>query len=1241
MKTLGLLACLSVVLVGCGDEDPKRSVGPSAAVDAVGPSAENAPVAGAVDGVTGVQPVVPSGASAVDGAAVVDGASAAKVAARTPEEARAALSAKGISSTDGAAFRSAAGSGNLEVVQLFVEAGMDIESADDELGWTALMNAAERGHLAVVEYLVGQGANVNAADEDGYTVLMNAVWRADNLPIVRYLVDQGANIWATAYDGMTARRVAVTVSNTSVADYLKSLETTEEFILAAAAGNLLRVRLYVEWGIDKEGQAVVTVGGVRRERTALHAASAAGHLEVVKYLVNAGASLSSTDGAGDTPLHAAIAGSAAGSAKRTVSHDGPTLHQAVEAGKLEIVQYLVGRGANVDVKNSEGETPLHIAAKAGAVEIAEYLVAQGANVELQDNAGNTPLDVAEAARDATTDTAQKARFSDVAAALDAQAKSPDLVVSASVSPATVSAGASFTLSATVSNRGSASASATTLTYYRSADATITTGDTALGSTENVGELDAEETSTHSRSLTAPSSVGTYYYGVCVSVLSDESNSNNNCSSGLAVEVVAPDLVVQTPTVSTATPLADASFTLSATVENRGSKGSVATTLTYYRSADATITTGDTSVGTDNVGVLSASGTSPQSISVTAPSSAGTYYYGACVAAVTGESNTTNNCSASVTVTVPSPDLVVSASMSTATVSAEQSITVSATVSNSGTGSSAATTLTYYRSADATISTSDTALGSTDAVSGLGASGTSAHSRSLTAPSSVGTYYYGACVASVTGEKDTSNNCSSGVKVTVVAPDLVVQTPTVDDSTPTVGDSITVSATVSNRGSASASATTLRYYRSADATISTSDTEVGTDNVGVLSASGTSAQSIRLLVPSTADTYYYGACVDDVSGETAKTNNCSAGVSVTVTVTATRTPEEARAELTRRGIAYEWWEFAGRLIAGDLEVVTLFVQAGMNVNAAMREDDDTSTPLSFAAQSGHLEVVKYLVGQGANVNAEDDAFHSAARFGHLEVVKYLVGQGANVNAASWWGTPLFRAAAGGRLEVVKYLVGQGANVNAATNQGYTPLHQAAAQLELELVQYLVGQGANVNAATNGGETPLLHAVIRRASSNTPLPSLEVVKYLVGQGANVNAATNDANERSTPLHWAAYYGDLECVKYLVGQGANVNAQKSNNGATPLLWFVASYGPGSSLELVQYLVGQGASINAASTFDGTTSLHWAARYGHLELVKYLVGQGANVNAQDNNGLTPRDYAAQGKFTGTSEVVSYLDSL
>ena len=96
-----------------------------------------------------------------------------------------------------------------------------------------------------------------------------------------------------------------------------------------------------------------------------------------------------------------------------------------------------------------------------------------------------------------------------------------------------------------------------------------------------------------------------------------------------------------------------------------------------------------------------------------------------------------------------------------------------------------------------------------------------------------------------------------------SPDLIVESPSVSDSTLTAGQSFTLRATVRNQGSGQAAATTLRYYQSSDATITVNDTQVGTDAIGSLNASGNSAESISLNAPSRAGTYYYGACVEQV------------------------------------------------------------------------------------------------------------------------------------------------------------------------------------------------------------------------------------------------------------------------------------------------------------------------------------------------------------------------------------------
>ena len=122
------------------------------------------------------------------------------------------------------------------------------------------------------------------------------------------------------------------------------------------------------------------------------------------------------------------------------------------------------------------------------------------------------------------------------------------------------------------------------------------------------------------------------------------------------ETLEPDLVVSNVSVSDVSLVPDQLFTFRATVRNRGDGPASSTTLRYYSSGNSTISTSDTYIASDVVAALSASRSSPETISLRAPSRASTFYIGACVDSVSGESDTHNNCSAGVRVDVSAPSL---------------------------------------------------------------------------------------------------------------------------------------------------------------------------------------------------------------------------------------------------------------------------------------------------------------------------------------------------------------------------------------------------------------------------------------------------------------------------------------------------------------------------------------------------------------------------------------------------------
>ena len=446
----------------------------------------------------------------------------------------------------------------------------------------------------------------------------------------------------------------------------------------------------------------------------------------------------------------------------------------------------------------------------------------------------------------------------------------------------------------------------------------------------------------------------------------------------------PDLIVESPSVSDSTLGPGQSFRLSTTVRNQGGSRSASTTLRYYLSTDATITTGDTEVDTDYVSRLDASESGDESARLTAPSSEGTYYYGACVVAVTGESNTDNNCSSPVAVTVSGSDLIVeSPSVSDSTLGPGQSFYLNTTVHNQGGSRSASTTLRYYLSTDATITTGDTEV-DTDYVSRLDASESGDESARLTAPSSAGTYYYGACVVAVTGESDTDNNCSSPVAVTVSGSDLIVESLSVSDSTPNAGAYFTLSATVRNQGGSRSASTTLRYYLSTDATITTGDTELDTDYVSYLAASESGDESARLKAPSSAGTYYYGACVEAVSGESDTGNNCSSAVTVTVGDTTTpptsnQPPVFSEGTSTTRSIA----ENTG---------------AGQNIGNPVSATDDDGDRLTYSLEGRDAAAFTIQSNNGQLMTRSGVTYDYETRDSYSVTVRAQDGKGGSATIA---------------------------------------------------------------------------------------------------------------------------------------------------------------------------------------------------------------------------------------------------
>jgi len=111
---------------------------------------------------------------------------------------------------------------------------------------------------------------------------------------------------------------------------------------------------------------------------------------------------------------------------------------------------------------------------------------------------------------------------------------------------------------------------------------------------------------------------------------------------------------------------------------------------------------------------------------------------------------------------------------------------------------------------------------------------------------------------------------------------------------------------------------------------------------------------------------------------------------------------------------------------DLEKVVALIEADL---ATLQMMTPFGTWLHLAATAGTIDIVKYLVDAGIEVNTRGGTFKGsainlAASNGHIEIVRYLLEQGAEMDVSEPERNPLFAAIYGGNLAVVELLVSSG-------------------------------------------------------------------------------------------------------------------------------------------------------------------------------------------------------------------------
>jgi ankyrin repeat protein/Cdc6-like AAA superfamily ATPase len=300
-----------------------------------------------------------------------------------------------------------------------------------------------------------------------------------------------------------------------------------------------------------------------------------------------------------------------------------------------------------------------------------------------------------------------------------------------------------------------------------------------------------------------------------------------------------------------------------------------------------------------------------------------------------------------------------------------------------------------------------------------------------------------------------------------------------------------------------------------------------------------------------------------------------------------------------------------------ELLKILVDAGANVNVS----EQSGNPISAAIKSRNLEGAKYLIQKAkadVNLPISEGNFRTLLERAstdsrNLEIVKWLVEAGAEVNPSDCGenGTPLAAAARGtnnarnaSSIEIVKYLVNAGADVHKGDDES-SPVSLAVLAQDIEVLKYLIEVGGELN-------------VQKEFEQSIKNGFFEGVKYLIEKGADVNKPLPEGDYGTALEYAAAKDTTLEIIKAMVEAGADVNLLSENGGyGSPLAAAVASF-LGGTVNTAKYLIQKGADVNLSLPHGNYGNALTAAVAGscNVEVVECLIEAGADVNALLQHG-------------------------
>lgn len=296
----------------------------------------------------------------------------------------------------------------LDIVELLIKNGADINVEKKQLGFTPLHYAIFGGNVEIVEALLDNGAKVNPETRSTkissrYITPLHLAVHYGDLAICEQLLKQGAKVDSKMPAEMDMLIYNARQTPLHFSAYSQNIKLVELLIKHGAEIDAFDYynRTPLHCSVREKDQLITKVllshgANVntidRNGNRPIHDASENRDSVIVRMLLSHGADSNPKNYKGQTPTSIAVGNGSAEIVKLlTAKHGQITVHSAASMGDIDTMDRLIKTGLDVNKKDIHGKTLLHVAIAAGQASSVKWLLEHGADPNCPDNQNVTPL----------------------------------------------------------------------------------------------------------------------------------------------------------------------------------------------------------------------------------------------------------------------------------------------------------------------------------------------------------------------------------------------------------------------------------------------------------------------------------------------------------------------------------------------------------------------------------------------------------------------------------------------------------------------------------------------------------------------------------------------------------------------------------------------------------------------------------------------------------------------------------